>query len=204
MNKPLHIKLLETLESIGVSERYNFSNFIVENFKKPTATTQDKWNVEVKPSQMFLKDLCYRGFIEIEDNDTNFMLVHFGNENSPQTWYDSLEIHGHLKTNGLDYLDQYRLNNTLKESNKSSVRNFTTQKFISIVTIVIAAGTAFLGYLTYRYSVSNDTKLNQLELHVSQLEKQLKEIQPSKTIEQNQLTSPAVPSRKRQPSSVSK
>lgn len=132
MTKPNEIKLLEFLNKSGIGVLTNISPLLSILFPKPNVVSDiQQWNSLFLPSQLFVKDIKARGFIQDMTKDKNIMdFVNLPVESG--VWFEGIVLEVFITSYGVDYLNQYKTRRSAKWS-----------KIISWFALGIAAVSAF-------------------------------------------------------------
>ena len=128
----IYLKLLEEFEQTGLSYKKSISPFMIRNFRKPTANTQDEWYIENEGARLFIRDVHFTehfDFNQEEDADIGWNSI----ENCGK-WYDKVNVSARITIKGLRYLETHQVNKSTSTTNVATIVNF-------IITIALA-GTA--------------------------------------------------------------
>ena len=199
MSKPKHILLLQYLSDHGVGVTINVSTFMAENFPKPETLNVELFNKESRKPILFIRDLYNRDFIGSDTNPNHWAEIpypfHASHLKIPR-WYEDFETPLYVTSKGLDYLDQYNrdnLNHELNESfrnvNEASIKNYKTQSRLSILTAVLAGASALI-------SLSSNYKTDETAINVEKLRQELRQWRIEAKKRPSQITYPVVQPRK--------
>lgn len=161
MSKPNHIQLLEILEKHGLAVMYNITDFMVSHYKKPNSIDNVEWNKQAVSANTLLTDLNYRAFIEIEGGKEEiFTNIRFNIEANKVRWYDNFDVYVSITSIGLDYLDQYYLQQSVLNLNGATEKSLRSQRRLARSTIGVAILAALFSALDYAKPEPKMVELN--------------------------------------------
>jgi hypothetical protein len=141
MSKRLHLELLKQFE--GVGKPLDISEFLTKNFTVPQNTYWiDKKSTEnFSPVSLFIEDIHKRGLIDTE-NENYLSWDYFDEGGYRIPVYKCHETDGklfyYITSKGLDYLDQYEVNETSKRANNALYWNVVITIILSLMIIGIS------------------------------------------------------------------
>jgi len=165
MEKQL-LELLEFLHEVGISGERNISEYITSHFQKPTAKRSNSDDSGVR----FLQDLGKRELIRYSLGSLEHINTWYKSsqplEQELPLWFDSLEVFGSITFNGIEYLNQQRLNNSIIDSNRIISRNSSKQTWLLVITALITVCNVIVSIVNINSSDAKD-KLTQQVLEQS-------------------------------------
>ena len=159
MDRPFII-ILKTLELHGVGQFADIAPTLLSIYTLPdNAETFQKQETSQKITS-FLTIMEKEGLLSFDGD--NFGKLGSGS-GGHINWLTEIKIMATIGTQGLNYLSDDRnqkmveqLNQSVIDTNRATTKNFRRQTFISAVTILIAALTAWIAWLTYQKTKAND------------------------------------------------
>jgi hypothetical protein len=120
MKYDLFIKTLERGRDIGLGTKFNISDILQKEFKKPVSVDINNWNPEVEIQFDVLRDMQTKlNIIKFDSMETN--RVRWDMSTNKPIWFDETPFEVWVTVTGLDYLNQFylresnfRLNDTLR------------------------------------------------------------------------------------------
>jgi len=177
-NTPKHVQLLELLEKKGIGVEANVSDFMDDNFSKPSTSIKSEYDKAVRPPILFIKDLYNRGYIDNDSNSVekgwyNISYPFYADHIDEAKWYTDFETNVFITSIGLDYLENYRdsqINKKLAESyidvNIASKRNYRNQIIIGLITIGLAGASCYMSYQSNHKSDTTAISVDSLRLEI--------------------------------------
>jgi hypothetical protein len=178
MIKPLHIKFLEYLEPNGITKHMNIGPFMKDNFVVPYSDDYASGDEDDLGLQ-FILALGKKGYIYYDPDDMS--TINKLDENNQRIWFDDFFFGAHIDIEGLDYLEKYRLNASVKLSNRATIWNFRATLILSLLTAFITAATLFL-------TKQNSNELSEIENRIDKLSLQLQLIQLQRIPQQSPIS----------------
>jgi|SRR6185437_15783012 len=171
-NKDPQFKLLEFLEETGIAKERNISEFIVENFVKPTVRVSNEDDKGVQ----FLQSIMRRELIryntgQLGNVNNRFISTNPNLDDLPK-WFDEEPIMGNITLGGLEYLYQRKMNNSIVSANDIISQNSTTQSRILTRQTWILGIVGLFALVSMIVSIKMyklDNKTQQLSTHIEQL-----------------------------------
>jgi hypothetical protein len=145
MSKPLHIQLLEQFEAVG--KPLDISPFMTKNFCVSTAIYDENKAINFGPPLLFLQDLEDRCVICAENEEDGLWAYFEEGEQTAPYWRcigTDDKLYYYITSIGLDYLDQYEINQLSKRANNHIIKNF----YIAIISAVVIIAISVFGLLT--------------------------------------------------------
>jgi hypothetical protein len=178
MLKPLHIQLLEKLETAGIGKPIDVYEFVKKNF----SVRIDKKNVNQEINTaicnapiLFLEDLINREVIDSE-NEHNPVWIFEVDKNyfvptcvNPDNTINTLSFY--LTSKGLDYLDQYNNNRLSRNANRAIIISLIVTILVSAVTVILTTFNYNLSKDSFNYTKKNDSTLKIVEAKLDTLSK---------------------------------
>ncbi|MGN6398522.1 MAG: hypothetical protein ACTHMI_23340 [Mucilaginibacter sp.] len=164
-------RLLEFLEETGITRERNISDFIVTEFEKPTIriSNEDDKGVQFLQS-MLRRDLIKYNKGDLENVNNRYISTNPDKEKELPKWFDQEPVRGNITMAGLEYLGQHKINESIINSNDIISENSTIQtgilrrqKWVLWSSVIIAACSALIAYLSYRKDGPNNQLKQELK-----------------------------------------
>ena len=175
------IRLLRELISHEMGKNINTSPFLVAEYIKPTMTDWVLYNKEINQQLAFINDMIERDFIKFSRQGE----IDFLKENIYKTairqdakWFDEYKLNVQWKTKGEEFLNNYDSVSSTIKTNTATVTNYKLQKYVSIISIILALGAGLVSLLTYLKDNEVQTKMVLLQMQIDSLKKEMKPIKP--------------------------
>jgi len=170
------IRLLRELISHEMGKNINTSPFLVAEYIKPTMTDWVLYNKEINQQLAFINDMIERDFIKFSRQGE----IDFLKENIYKTairqdakWFDEYKLNVQWKTKGEEFLNNYDSVSSTIKTNTATVTNYKLQKYVSIISIILALGAGLVSLLTYLKDNEVQTKMVLLQMQIDSLKKEI-------------------------------
>lgn len=172
MTSPLHISLLEKLKKAGIGVMVDVSPFIDFHFHKPE--NPDHRKQAMRPPILFLRDLIKNEYIRLEEGDEYFNVI-MHPHNTFIKWFSDIDIQVYITSKGLDYLDEYKNNRLVNNTNRAIIICSVTTFILSAVIVLYTVLNYNLSKESFNYAKKNDSTLKTVESRLDIIsKKQLK------------------------------
>lgn len=172
-----HVRLLEMLEQAGIAQTVSVSNFLTTNFKRVDFNLIENIGKNQDPAYNFITALEESGYIVLDWHWADDLLE-VNSKTKNYVWFDTVELGAFITVKGLDYLSNFRVNESVLISSKYVKWSFWT-------TFILAGVTAVLTFLTFRKTKSNSENLKVLKQQLQFQSKEIEKIRSNKLLLQS-------------------
>ncbi len=196
MKYDLFILTLERGRDVGLGTKFNISDILQKEFKKPVSVDRDNWTSEVEIQFDVLRDMQTKlNIIKFDSMETN--RVRWNIATNIPIWFDETLFEVWVTVNGLDYLNQYYLRqsyfelngtiraNTIKQTelNQTIADNSIIEatasrkqtnifRWTAVIALVALAMSGFNAWIDFHKDTLSQ-QLSQRDLLIKQLQKKL-------------------------------
>ncbi|MFI5162109.1 MAG: hypothetical protein ACHQHN_12590 [Sphingobacteriales bacterium] len=182
-NRPDYALLLY-LEEHGVTEETDVSPFIVKHYKNKSSK-EKKIKISEDLAVQLLAGLAKKGYISIDKEELAHIQTWYKSaepipEDELPFWFDTLQINASLTFEGMEHLNQIKINQTVAEANKTLALNsgkqtsiFNWQKWFLGITMIASLITTAIALKSCSENDSNhrqEKEIDSLRLKLKQSE----------------------------------
>lgn len=160
------IELLSELEKHGINKTYNISTFMVKNFERPEYCKDLIWKAGTgEDGATILKELKDLNYIYFKGNvmDKIYPIKPINGDIDTDKWFDNTEFNISLTLGGMNYLQQYRLNESLLENMKVQKRYSFSSIIVACLSVIVAIGSFWRDKNNGEDIIKLQSKLDQMQ-----------------------------------------